>query len=940
MAKKTLMFFVSLLFIVSVCFGQTGQTGKITGTVTDPDGVALPGVTVILKSPALILPQMTTVTNDLGIYRFLNLNPGTYQLTFMLEGMMDTVVRDGVIVSVNATAKIDVKMQLKTITEQIVVKGQTPTIDSQSTTKTANIDSDMLFSIPSARNIGDYFNMTPGVFDDTAFGSSERDNAYQVDGIILNDPVIGTQGVFLNTDIMEEMSVQTGGISAEFGGASGAVVNVITKSGGNKLAGSASVFYNHESFQSDNTQGTPLEGSSAGDKYRFEPTFTLGGPVVKDKFWFFGSMSMVKRANLTAGYPYDKDEDVPDTTTQYFPYIKLTFQPNQQNKFILSYQYTDRIRDNRGANRFKTEAQTLDQKSPNHVVNVQWSKTFGSNLYGNLKASVVKGGFNTFAHNPVGYSYSYVTGYYGGYEPFGWGSDRRNDRDRQQYNVDATLFIDDFLGVHEWKFGAEYMIGYNRWVLNFYGPQADDNTVLMGRYYYYGPYLAVWRLPLDQEQKTFKISAFAQDSWNVTKNITLNFGVRYEGQRGTIPPQNEDEDPFYFLPQLYGDAFYVDRRVLESMEVVDWKTVSPRVGLIFDIFSNGKTLFKATWGKIYSELNIQWYNGLNPNAQGLYYGPWDPASPNDILFAYGVILPEPNKLGYGDYDFKSPHTEEYTIGIEHELFEDWSISGRYIRKFGRNLVEDVNANALDMDALLNGELIWENYEQVYVTDPFDGGQVEFWNKVDPSVINDFYSVNPPQAEREYTGFEFVLNKRFSKGYALMASYVYSKTEGLISTEFGATHGLTGFFNDPNNHVNALGRLPGERRHQFKIVGTVKGPWGINLSTNMQFFSGRRYTRQVRSSELGLSLSQGAQTNFAETRGSRGYPSLALLDFKLEKVFNLGPVRLSIFGDVFNALNQGKATQVWTRSSGGFFDFDEMTAINAPRIFRLGAKIDF
>jgi hypothetical protein len=939
MAKKTCMFIVSLFFIVSVCFGQAGQTGKIMGTVTAPGGEELPGVTVILKSPALILPQMTTVTNDRGIYRFHGLNPGTYQLTFMLEGMMDTVVEDGIIVNVNATAKIDVKMQQKTITEQVVVKGQTPAIDSQSTTKTANIDSNMLFSIPSARTIADYFNMTPGVFDDTAFGSSERDNAYQVDGVSLNDPVIGTQGVFVNTDIMEEMSVQTGGISAEFGGASGAVINVITKSGGNKFAGSASVFYNKKSFQSDNTKGTPLEGTSAGDKFRFEPTFTLGGPVIKDKVWFFSSMSMIKQARLTAGYPYDKEEEVPDTTTQYFPYIKFSFQPNQQNKIVLSYQYTDRIRDNRGASVYKTEGQTLDQKSPNHVVNAQWSRTFGSNLYANLKASIVKGGFNTYAHDATAYSYDYVSGLYGVYEK-GPGMDQINQRDRTQFNVDATAFVDDFIGVHEFKVGAEYMIGYDRWVLNFYGDQAPDGTINMGRYYYYGPYLAVWRLPLDQRQKTFKLSAFLQDNWNITKNITLTIGVRYEGQRGTIPPQNQDEAPFYFLPQFYGDTYYIDRRVLESMEVVDWKTLSPRAGLIYDIFSNGKTLFKATWGKLYTELNTQWYNGLNPNAQGFYYGPWDPADPTQILFPYGAGVPEPNKLGYGDYDFKSPSTEEYTVGIEHEIFEDWSISGRYIKKFGRNLVEDVNANALDMDALMNGELVWVNHEQVYVTDPFDGRQVEFWNKVDTSIVNDMYSVNPPQAERKYTGFEFILDKRFSQGYAVMASYVYSKTEGLISTEFNATHGLTGFFNDPNAHVNAIGRLEGERRHQVKIVSTVKGPWGINLSTNMQFFSGRRYTRTVRSGDLGLTLSQGAQTNFAETRGSRGYPSRADLDFKLEKVFSIGPVKLSIFGDVFNVLNQGKATTVWTRSSGGGFDFEEMTAICAPRIFRLGAKIDF
>jgi hypothetical protein len=376
------------------------------------------------------------------------------------------------------------------------------------------------------------------------------------------------------------------------------------------------------------------------------------------------------------------------------------------------------------------------------------------------------------------------------------------------------------------------------------------------------------------------------------------------------------------------------------MEVVDWKNLSPRVGLIYDIFANGKTLFKATWSKIYTELNIQWYNGLNPNAQGIYFGPWDPANPTEILEPWGIYVPEPNKLGYGNYGFKSPSTEEYTVGIEHEIFEDWSISGRFIKKYGRNLVEDVNANAVDINAMMNGEYVWKNFVQVYLTDPFDGRQVEFWNKVDTSIVNDMYSINPPQAERKYTGFEFILDKRFSKGYAVNLSYVYSKEEGLISTEFNATHGLTSFFNNPNAHVNAIGRLPGERRHQFKIVGTVKGPLGINFSTNTEFYSGRRYTRTVRSADLGLRLRQGAEINFAEKRGSRGLPSRAILDFKLEKVFSIGPVKLSIFGDVFNALNQGKATEVWARSSGGGFDFEEMTAICSPRLFRLGAKIDF
>jgi hypothetical protein len=257
--KRLLTLLLATFFVASVGLAQTMGTGNINGTVTDPDGVTLPGITVILKSPALVLPQLTTVTNASGIYRFLGLAPGTYELTFMLEGM-NTLVRQGINVSAGKTATVDVGMTLKSLEESVIVSGKAPTIDRQTTTGVASVNIEALKLIPTPnRSAMDYFNLTPGVDSQTAHGSGQMDNSYNLDGVNMGDPATGMDYVSFGMDIMEEIAVQTGGISAEFGSVKGAVLNVVTKSGGNKFSGSASFYYDHESLQSDNTKGTDLE---------------------------------------------------------------------------------------------------------------------------------------------------------------------------------------------------------------------------------------------------------------------------------------------------------------------------------------------------------------------------------------------------------------------------------------------------------------------------------------------------------------------------------------------------------------------------------------------------------------------------------------------------------------------------------------------------------
>jgi hypothetical protein len=935
MVKKLSLFFVAALFLASVCFGQSATTGALNGTVTDPDGAVLPGITVTLKSPALVVPQMTTVTNANGVYRFPALPPGTYSVTFELEGM-NTIIREGIDVNLGKTSPVDVQMELKTQTETIVVSGKAPTVDRQTTTKSANMDIQFLEYIPALRTLGSYLNFTPGATGDSIHGGSVRDTSFNLDGLNLADPVVGTQGVFFGLDIMEEISVETGGLSAEYGQARGAVLNVVSKSGGNKFSGSASVYYRHESLQSDNTTGTPLEGESSGYKYEIEPGLTLGGPIAKDKVWFFLNLSLNKREQITSGYPYDQPTETPVDDFRPYPYIKFTYQPNQANKFVFSYNYSDIIRHHRGSSRYRMEISTREQVTPTHVFNLHWTRSFGSNFFMNFKAGGYYSEFDLLTKTDEHSTLDYVTNLYTG----NYGFSDYNQRHRLQLNTDGTVFIDNMAGSHELKFGGEFLYAWSGRQLDF-SSTVNPQGFQMYRYYdYYGPYYAVWYAPYDVNEEMMNLALFFQDNWSVSNNLTLNIGLRFEHQVGYIPAQG--------APPVTGDFGFIgypsytwDRTVADKLTAMTWTTLSPRLSLIYDILSDGTTLFKASYARYFMANLTQWFTGLNPNGWLNYEG--YAADTNGTVPSYWVTYigtPNPNTLGWGDHDLQAPYMDEFTIGLERELFEDWSISARYIKKWDRKLLEDAHINGLDMDALMDdGELVWTNWEQVSVTDPFDGTALTFWNRLN-LVPGDYATVNPPGANRDYDSFEIILNKRYSNGWQINASYVWQDSRGLIGTDFGDSWGGASYFDSPNAHVNAVGRFLLERRHQFKLTGMVKGPWGINLGTYFRYYSGRRYTRQVRSQDVGLSLAQGPTTINAEERGARGYPALTILDLHLEKAFKIGPVNIRAFVDIFNVLNSNKATGVVTTSGHPSLVFEEMTSIENPRIFRLGAKIEF
>ncbi|MCK7477960.1 MAG: carboxypeptidase regulatory-like domain-containing protein [Candidatus Moduliflexus flocculans] len=244
---------------VALAFGQMTPTGKLTGTVTDDGKAPLPGVSVKISSPSLILPEMATVTNEAGLYRFFSLPSGTYKVVFELQGFK-TGVREGIIIRAQGTVAIDMVLAPGEINESITVVGQSPTVDMQKTQTGSTFTTELIETLPLARDLSSIFNSAPGMFARTSHGSDARSNNFIVDGVKMQDPVTGDPYQTVPWNAIDEVEIETSNQKAEYGAVKGALVNVITKAGGNEFSGGVNFYFRDKSLQSTNTRGHAARG--------------------------------------------------------------------------------------------------------------------------------------------------------------------------------------------------------------------------------------------------------------------------------------------------------------------------------------------------------------------------------------------------------------------------------------------------------------------------------------------------------------------------------------------------------------------------------------------------------------------------------------------------------------------------------------------------------
>lgn len=922
--RKSIVFFLIVFASCLFVYSQIVQTGTLNGTVKDKEGNSLPGVTVTIKSPALMAPQISMVTNERGFFRFPALSPGFYAVTYELSGFR-TVVREGIRVSVGETVTLDEILLVTPIMETVVVTGKAPVIDITATTITTTYEEGFLEKIPTVRDrIANYFALIPGVSEGTYHGTTSGDQAFMLDGMNISDPLGGSIIASWGFDIMEELSANTGSIGAEFGSVRGAVINAVTKSGGNTYQGQVSFYGRNENLQSGNTKGTPLEGRYQGFRFENDISFGLGGPIIKDKLWFFTNSNYYWWEEYIDGYPHDSPSNLPyDYKRSYIPYIKLSWQATPSNKLVFSYAYKNWMANHYDASRFQTEDTTRKYRNANNSFNLQWTKFFGPNLFIDVKGGYVTHKSRFYAKHTLPRIYDSVTRLYNQNAQY------FNDtgRPKVQFVFNLTHFVDDVLGYHEFKTGFEVSRG---WVLDERKYFQDPITGLFGEIVtrngvpdYFQNYD-----DFDQTNIVQGFGGFLQDTWRPTGRLSLNIGIRYDHSEGVIPRQGEDREPITYLGKVY------DPRVLEEFKPMIWNTISPRFGLVYSLTADGKTAIKSSWCRYPLTLRTQWFSSvLNRNSSISWRVRLNP----DGTARGDPYLLSTASLGELDPNLKVPYLDEFTFGIEREIIADTRLSLRYINKRDKNILENVDKNALDMDALGRGELVWTNYSPFMATDPFDGSIVTFYGVTDTSIPSAMYITNPPGATRDYDALEVTITKRYSHGWQFFGSYVWAYARG----NSAVSSGYSGLYRNPNAMIYAFGRQTNIHPHQIKLQGSIDGPWGINISGYFTYLSGLPTTRTIRSNDLGLPLSQGNVTINAEEKGFSQYPAQTELDFRLEKVFGLGRFgSLALILDAFNAFNANTTVSWEDISSSPQIVYHNTVEILAPRMLRFGVKLEF
>ena len=890
--KRTIIAMVAIFaafpLMSSVSYAQI-RTGSIMGIVKDAKEGILPGVTVELSGEKLFEGQRSIITNEKGKFRFPNIMPGEYEVTVTLEGFQ-TVKISELRVNAGGTVTLDVILEQTTLEESVTVLAASPVVDVQKSALSTNISSELMEVLPMRRfTFFDFVGTTPGVTSSTddhsnnwqsAMGSGTTQNAYYFEGVETNSPDNAGSWLWANPDQIEEIDVIVSGAPAEYGNFQGMVVNLVSKSGSNKLSGTLNFYYRANWLTGNNTRDE--EFPFYVDAYR-ELTATLGGPIIKDKLWFFwaGQLMVDRSVGVGADPAFGAGLYRYNTT-----FGRLDWQINKKNKFTLScdfnfYRWEDT------PNAFAPYVTMTSEDSWNPLPSATWTSILSPNTFFEIRYTgwwvrqdieAADGDHVTPAH------YDAYTGMYSG-NSYYWG-----EWPQGQHQVQGTVthFAEDFLqGDHEFKVGVVYNHSWAGWEWGYHS-----------NVYYYDwdgyPYFAFFMNPEEYGGVLDRTSAFLDDSWSVSDRLTLNLGVRFDHIRGGYPEYarlDENANPT-------GETFPAD------MDILRWDVWSPRLGLIYQLTGDRKTILKASYGRYYGHMLMRDFYQSAPSKSDRYWYQynWDTLA-YDILYEH--IDPIANR-GI-DRNMKNPYSDQFSIGIEREIFPDFSLSLTGLYKESKNPIGSQNTTA--------------EYEIIDYYDEFGDQWIEVYNQTNDS----FYLTTNRDDKTTYKALILAFRKRLSNNWQVSGSFTWSKTLQ-----------YPGGYWDRNDLINMYG-VPGpyDREWQFKISGTYIFPYGIMLSAYFAYEQGRPYNR-----EIPIYLDQGRRSIAAEERGSKRYPDPKYLDLRVEKEFRLwGNSKFKFLIDVWNVFNADYYS--WVASTNAASDaYLEPGGFVLPRRAQLGLRFVF
>ena len=902
----------ALLFAVAIValpgFAQE-QRGAIEGVVTDASGAIVPGVVVTAHSAAGA--TQTTTTGTTGRYNFPSLAPGTYQITAQLTGFTTVKVPD-IRLSLGQTLKVDVTLKVSSVEETVTVTGESPVVDVTQTTRAVAIREEFIDAMPKGRDYTTLATQAPGVNFEFKIGGVSIDgatgteNKYIIDGVDTSDPNRGLASQQLVTDMVDEVQVKSSGYEAEYSGAVGGVLNVVTKSGTNDFKGSAWMYYSGDAL--GYARGAALGASNQAPAYadgrpslrltptnslqseyvtynedavdQWEPGFAFGGPIKKDKAWFFVSYNPTLRTvtrDVTLTYDGSTASGEEKRKTHYIT-ANISAQPSDAIRARLAFNSNNQTVDGllpalAGNELPGIQYGDLTTKYPN------WSSTFNLDyvVSDKLFLSGRVGYFlqdQTTEGNYEGDRYSYASSNIGGCSgcppippslqgPTGFSNTTATIQSqyvhdkftRMSLAADFTWFL-EAAGKHQIKGGVQYDDVANDVLYQETGNliQLYWGRTLSGQRGDYGYYRV--RSNNYEPSRGFmtvgntaskSLGFFIQDSWTIGQKLTLNLGLRTERER--VP--NYDPSNPASIEAGYGETLF---------EFGFDQKLAPRVGFAYDLKGDGKTKIFGSWGLFYDIMKLQMPRGSFGGDKWieLFYTLTTP-NPADLSGCQlsssgsgGVNCPgrflRQTDYRYPSFDYLTPYTsgeftldpyriQEWSGGIEHELTANSSVAVRYVHKQIDKAIEDI------------GYLNTTGDEVYIIGNPGYGANTVSW------YMSDGTPIAAAEAVRDYDGVEVIYNRRLSNNWGLRASYLWSRLHGNYSglaqaDESGRSSPNVGrnfdapFMMSDETGKPTFGPLPTDHPHQGKVQLIYAAPFGLTAGLNAYVSSGVPVTREA------------------------------------------------------------------------------------------------
>lgn len=933
-------------------------TGDISGRVTDTSGAVLPGVTVTLTNVGQEVPQ-TATTTETGAFRFARLSIGTYRVQFDLGGFK-TLVLDDIRVLLGQNTELQPKLEISTVQETVTVSGESPVLDQKAVSTGHVFTKDQLDSIPSARDPWVILEMTPGVVmnqqnvggnksgQQSAFvshGAAGGNTMWNVDGVTLTDmAATGASATYYDFDAFEEIQITTGGNDASMQ-TGGINLNMVTKSGTNTLRGSGRLFVTDERFQADNsTAELRAQGAGSGNPIQNirDYGFEAGGPILRNKAWFWGGYGAQDIRVGVIGFLKDTSEcrTLPssasvdeqraclntDLTLLDNYNAKVNGNITPQHRVNVHYSLGDKVRNARDVSPTRTIDASWKQSGPTATYKGGWQWILSDRFLVDTSASYVDGGFLLDFTRPelatVQAQFDLATGL---------NSRSRfmddNIRPQTQVGADANWFLSNVIGGdHTVKFGFKWRDTPTERLVH----RGGYGIVTTSRD---APVEATMTRDQSSLQPLVTASGYVADSFT-RRRLTINVGVRADYQDDSVRARSVGENPI--VPELLPAVEFAG-----TDSGVTWLDISPRTGITFDLFGNGQTILKAS-GAIYYGQGLFVSGNLNPLNEVQLTFPWvdlnadlqaqrnelDLTRPRRDAGNWSAADPgAPTTPNLVDPDIRNDRTREVIAGVDHELARNFAVSAMYIyRKLDRfQIVERqglVNADFVESTAVLTCGNATCGQAQYTVT----------YFELRPGLTQPSPTFLTNQdAWRTFNGVELAARKRFSNRWMLNTSVAFNSALNYWGDDEHA-------FVDPTNVALQHGRdaLAQNARWVFKLTGLYAFPYGINASGFFNAREGFPFNPTVQTALRSGGL--GRANVFVEPLGTQRLENFYQLDLRVEKALRWSRLNTLASLDLFNVFNQN--TVLGRTANYSSTRAAEVTEILAPRVIRLGLRMRF